>query len=121
MQLTRIHITLKQGGIKGATKDTYVGDEAWVPANPILGPPLKRPIENGVVTNRQDLYHVIFQALYHELRIEPENFNVVITQGMVGVSEKDIAANKLLIAKVCKLIPLRKKINTSLLTFLLKK
>ncbi|GFN80145.1 actin [Plakobranchus ocellatus] len=58
-------------------KDTYVGDEAQ-PKREILS--LKSPSERGIHTNWDDVEKVWHHVFYNELRVDPEEHQVLITE-----------------------------------------
>merc|ERR1719510_1673065 len=64
-----------------ATKDVFVGDEAMSKKG-ILA--LKYPIEHGIVTNWDDMERIWHHTYYNELRVEPEEHNVLLTEAPIG-------------------------------------
>ncbi|KAF1746844.1 hypothetical protein GCK72_023302 [Caenorhabditis remanei] len=58
-------------------KDSYIGHEAQEKRG-ILS--VRYPIENGVVTNWSDMEKIWHHTFYNELRVNPENHPVVITE-----------------------------------------
>ena len=59
-------------------KDTYLGDEAQAKRE-ILGNN-RKILERGIVTNWNDLEKICRHTLFNELRIDPEEYPVLLTE-----------------------------------------
>eukprot|EP01084_Bolivina_argentea_P145276 254662_1 len=58
-------------------KDCYVGDEAQAKRG-ILE--LKRPVQNGIITNWDDMEKVWHHTFYNELSVAPEEWSILMTE-----------------------------------------
>jgi actin len=61
----------------GQNKDTYVGDEACARAGILI---LEFPIEHGIVTNWDDMEKIWHHTFYNELRVDPGEHPVLLTE-----------------------------------------
>jgi len=60
-----------------AQKETYVGDEAQSKKGILK---LEYPIAHGIVTNWDDMEKIWNHTYYNELRVDPEEHNVMVTE-----------------------------------------
>ena len=58
-------------------KDTYIGDEAMAHRGMLT---IRYPIENGIVTNWDDMEKLWHHTFYNELRVAPEEKPVLLTE-----------------------------------------
>ncbi|XP_052086644.1 actin, muscle-like [Mytilus californianus] len=74
----KIGITFKhvKGVMVGIAKDNYVGDEAQTKRGMLT---INYPIEQGIVTNWDDMETIWHHTFYTELRVAPEEHPVMMT------------------------------------------
>jgi len=60
-----------------AQKETYIGDEAQAKRGILK---LEYPIAHGIVTNWDDMEKIWNHTYYNELRVDPEEHNVMVTE-----------------------------------------
>ena len=65
----------------GNGKDVYIGDEACANAGFLI---LKNPIDHGVVNNWDDMEKVWNHMFYNELRVEPSEYQVLVTDPILN-------------------------------------
>ena len=58
-------------------KDAYIGDEAQAKRGILL---LKYPVEHGIVTNWDDFEKIAHHTFFNELRVDPEQHPVLVTE-----------------------------------------
>lgn len=58
-------------------KDCYIGEEALAKRGVLA---IKYPVEHGIVTNWDDFQQILHHVFYNELRVTPEESNVIITE-----------------------------------------
>ncbi|KAJ5073819.1 actin [Anaeramoeba ignava] len=63
------------------SKDGYVGDEAVYKKGILIK---KYPIENGIITNWEDIEHVWHHTFYNELRVLPEEHSLLMTEPLLN-------------------------------------
>jgi actin beta/gamma 1 len=62
-------------------KDAYVGDEAQSKRGVLT---MKYPIEDGIITNWDDMEKLLHHTFYNELRIAPEEHPVMFSEAMLA-------------------------------------
>jgi len=67
----------KMSAIGTDTKDTYIGDEAQCKRAMLA---LRYPVEHGIVTNWDDMEMIWHHTFYNELRVAPDEHNVLLTE-----------------------------------------
>ena len=63
--------------VGGSDRDVYVGYEASAKAGVLI---LKYPIEHGIVTNWDDMEKIWHHTFYNELRVDPTEHPVLLTE-----------------------------------------
>lgn len=63
--------------VGAGSKDEYVGDAAMARRGVLL---IKYPLEHGIVTNWDDMEKIWHHAFYNELRVEPSEHPVLLTE-----------------------------------------
>ncbi|OHT17602.1 actin [Tritrichomonas foetus] len=63
--------------VGGQNKDFFVGYEAVAKKDLLI---LRQPLDNGIVTNWDDIERIWYHCFYDELHIVPDDFNVLITE-----------------------------------------
>ena len=59
------------------TKDIYIGEEAQIKRGILR---LRYPVEHGIITNWDDMEKIWHHTFYNELRISPDEHNVLLTE-----------------------------------------
>eukprot|EP01083_Nonionella_stella_P305652 1067110_1 len=72
------HPRYYRGGRGMTQRDAYVGDEAQSKRGVLS---MKNPIEHGVITSWDDTERIWHHTFYNELRIQPEEHSVLMTEG----------------------------------------
>lgn len=67
----------QQAMVGGAQKDYFVGDDAQAKRGVLS---IRYPIEHGVVTNWEDMEKIWHHTFYSELRVDPQEQNVLLTE-----------------------------------------
>ena len=67
----------EQAMLGSAKKDHFVGDDAQQKRGVLS---IKYPIEHGIVTNWEDMEKIWHHTFYNELRVNPEDHNVLLTE-----------------------------------------
>jgi len=67
----------EQAMLGAAKKDMFVGDDAQAKRGVLQ---IRYPIEHGVVTNWEDMEKIWHYTFYNEMRVNPEEHNVLLTE-----------------------------------------
>ncbi|XP_078491727.1 actin, cytoplasmic [Ciona intestinalis] len=71
----------RQRGIFAGTKELFVGDEAQ---NHRRALHIKHPIENGIITNWDDMENIWHHTFYNELSVDPEKHPILLTESAIN-------------------------------------
>ena len=66
-------------------RDFYIGDDIQSRMRRILN--FRHPIEHGVITNWDDIERIWYHTFYNELRIEPEEHSVLLTDSPLNTKD----------------------------------
>mmetsp|Transcript_162982 Transcript_162982/g.313067 ORF Transcript_162982/g.313067 Transcript_162982/m.313067 type:complete len:379 (-) Transcript_162982:114-1250(-) len=80
------------------TKDCYVGDEAQSKRGVLT---LKYPIEHGIVTNWDDMEKIWHHTFFNELRINPEEHAMIVTEAPMNPRKNRERMVEMLFEKFC--------------------
>jgi len=67
----------EQAMLGAAKKDWFVGDDAQAKRGVLQ---IRYPIEHGVITNWEDMEKIWHYTFYNEMRVSPEDHNVLLTE-----------------------------------------